>query len=187
MTSLAVPPVFMMVRAAGADRFLAKPLTLKGVVDAIQHSPASGFYLANHSLLFRPDIRLQKNLKTDSMPECLHAAFRLQTANTQVAQIHADIARAARYRVKALAALMGEKVRALEMHFLKNLQNTPHEWLLEQQSQEAKRLLKHHIPIQDCAEQLGYDHTRNLYPRFRQLFGVIFPQYQQEISSAHSP
>jgi AraC-like DNA-binding protein len=83
--------------------------------------------------------------------------------STEQRRLGSAIARAAQYKVKALAAHCPCSERQLEREFARQIKSTPLAWLRGHKLLEARRLSMEGVPSKEIAFRLGYSHVSSYY------------------------
>jgi AraC-like DNA-binding protein len=80
-------------------------------------------------------------------------------------------AKAARYRVSALASAAGTSPQQLRNFFLHHFHMSPKQWLDQRKLTDALSLLRTGRLIKEIHEQLGFRHPNHLARAFRRISG----------------
>ncbi len=81
------------------------------------------------------------------------------------------LARKARYRRSALAALLRVSVRTLDRYFQREYHQTAQEWLNGRRLLRANELLANGAPVKQAAFEVGFKQVSHFSRAFREQFG----------------
>lgn len=82
-----------------------------------------------------------------------------------------EVARVAKYRSAALAAICGVSSKTVERFFRLKMDATPQQWLSQMRKLEAERLVSSGSTTKAIAGELGYQHTSNFCRAFKREHG----------------
>lgn len=183
-TNFPVHVVLKLIRCIHLNGLLLKSAQPKELVDAIHFAHGGGFALFENPLMWPSTTEPKKDQAPNSLSECVRNSLFPLAGNFTDEGVQAAIARAVRYSVLDLSKFCSISRRTLERTFKARFQKTVHQCMTEWKLREALRLRKFHIPISACAEQLGYQHVRDLYSPFQALFGITVGRYRKELLAA---
>jgi AraC family transcriptional activator of pyochelin receptor len=83
-----------------------------------------------------------------------------------------NLAKQANWSVTKLAKLCKVSSRTLERHFIKLMNKTPKEWMVEHRRMRALELLRDGSSVKETASQLGYRYVNNLSREFKNHWGT---------------
>jgi AraC-like DNA-binding protein len=90
-----------------------------------------------------------------------------------------ELAEAANYRAKYLAACRGISLRKLERDFLAQTGKSPQQWLNDLRLRKAPGLIAHGLSMKEVAFRLGFKQLSHFSREFKRFHGVpptgIFP------------
>lgn len=142
-------------RQCNAAGYLLKPFTAPQLIEAMDLVLAVGQDGVSGA-------RTASDAPDSNTPSILNSLCRACQPDEREG-VHAAVARAAQYKVKALAALCKICERQLDRFFAQRLKTTPWAWMRGCKLLESKRLRMEGFSGKEIARQLGYRHVSNYY------------------------